>query len=588
MAILNSLLKSKKLGEILVDSKLLNPTQLEYALTEAKKRNMRLGTALVSLNILSEDDIINALSQQLGIKKIDLSKIAIDPAVGKILPEALSKQFKMVAINLSNNILTVVLSDPLNVFAGDALKKAVNFDIEIAVAREHEILRAIDFLYSAKDIIKADNSEHIALNLNKEPQKSTTGVGAASVASSVFAASSGNDINKEIIESEDIDIIKLVNDIIVSALKNRASDIHIEPLEDEILIRERIDGELFEIKKLPKQFINPLIARIKIISNMDIAEKRNAQDSRFNITLSGKELDIRVSILPTINGEKAVLRILDKSSKINKISESSYIDVITKGKILKLINKKYGLFLITGPTGSGKTTTAYSILSELNKINKNLVTVENPVEYKIKYINQVEANLKGGMSFADILRSVLRQDPDIILVGEIRDIETAKIAIQASLTGHFVISTLHTQDASSTISRLIDMQIEPFLIASAIVGIIGQRLLKKLCDKCKEPYEPNAELLKELGLQENKTVYFYKEKGCPECRGTGFKGRIPIYELLVPDNSIQKLILEKADASLIRNTAVKNGFITLRKYGIIKALEGLTTIEEVLQATQDI
>ena len=586
MAILNNLLKSKKLGEILVDSKLLNPTQLEYALTEARKRNMRLGTALVSLNILSEDDIINALSQQLSIKKIELSKIAIDPAIGKILPEALSKQFKMVAINLSDNILTVVLSDPLNVFAGDALKKAVNYDIEIAVAREHEILRTIDFVYSAKDIIKADNSEHIALNLNKEPQKSTTGV--TSATSSVFAASAGNDINEEIVESEDINIIKLVNDIIVSASKNRASDIHIEPLEDEILIRERIDGKLFETKKLPKQFINPLIARIKIISNMDIAEKRNAQDSRFNITLSGKELDIRVSMLPTINGEKAVLRILDKSSKINKISESSHIDNITKGKILKLINKKYGLFLITGPTGSGKTTTAYSILSELNKINKNLVTVENPVEYKIKYINQVEANLKGGMSFADILRSVLRQDPDIILVGEIRDIETAKIAIQASLTGHFVISTLHTQDASSTISRLIDMQIEPFLIASAIVGIIGQRLLKKLCDKCKEPYEPNAELLKELGLPENKTVYFYKEKGCPECRGTGFKGRIPIYELLVPDNIIQKLILEKADASLIRNMAVKNGFITLRRYGIIKALEGLTTIEEVLQATQDI
>jgi type IV pilus assembly protein PilB len=586
MAILNNLLKSRKLGEILVDSKLLNPTQLEYALTEAKKRNMRLGTALVSLNILTEDDIINALSQQLRIKKIDLTKIAIDPIIGKILPETLSKQFKMVAINLSNNILTVVLSDPLNVFAGDALKKAVNYDIEIAVAREHEILRAIDFVYSAKDIIKADNSERISLNLNNEPQKSTTGI--TSAASSVFAASADNDINKEIIESEDINIIKLVNDIIVSASKNRASDIHIEPLEDEILIRERIDGELFETKKLPKQFINPLIARIKIISNMDIAEKRNAQDSRFNITLSGKELDIRVSILPTINGEKAVLRILDKSSKINKISESSYIDDITKGRILKLINKKYGLFLITGPTGSGKTTTAYSILSELNKINKNLVTVENPVEYKIKYINQVEANLKGGMSFANILRSVLRQDPDIILVGEIRDIETAKIAIQASLTGHFVISTLHTQDASSTISRLIDMQIEPFLIASAIVGIIGQRLLKKLCDKCKEPYEPNAELLKELGLQENKTAYFYKEKGCPECRGTGFKGRIPIYELLVPDNNIQKLILEKADASLIRNTAVKNGFITLRRYGIIKVLEGITTIEEVLQATQDI
>ncbi|MHB1664415.1 MAG: GspE/PulE family protein [bacterium] len=576
-------MKSKKLGEILVDSKLLNATQLEYALTEAKKRNMRLGAALVALNILSEDNIINALSQQLNIKKIELSKIAIDPAVGKILSETLSRQFKMVGINLYENTLTVVLSDPLNVFAVDALNKSVNYDIEIAVAREHEILRAIDFVYSAKDIIKADKNEHISLNLNKELQKN---IGA----SSVFGTSSSvnSEINKEIMESEDINIIKLVNDIIVSASKNRASDIHVEPLEDEILIRERIDGELFETKKIPKQFINPLIARIKIMSNMDIAEKRNAQDSRFNITLSGKELDIRVSVLPTINGEKAVLRILDKSSKINKISESADIDNKTKDKILKLVNKKYGLFLITGPTGSGKTTTAYSILAELNKINKNLVTVENPVEYKIKYINQVEANLKGGMPFANILRSVLRQDPDIILVGEIRDIETAKIAIQASLTGHFVISTLHTQDASSTISRLIDMEIEPFLIASSIIGIIGQRLLKKLCDKCKEPYSPDAELLKELGLPEDKTVYFYKEKGCPECRETGFKGRIPIYELLIPDKNLQKLILEKADVSIIRDTAVKNGFTTLRQHGILIALEGLTTIEEVLQATQDI
>ena len=583
MAILNNLLKSKKLGEILVDSKLLNATQLEYALTEAKKRNMRLGTALVALNILSEDNIINALSQQLNIKKIELSKIAIDPAVGKILSETLSRQFKMVGINLYGNTLTVVLSDPLNVFAVDALKKAVSYDIEIAVAREHEILRAIDFVYSAKDIIKADKNEHINLNLNKEPQKD---IGAYSV----FGTSSSvnTEINKEIMESEDINIIKLVNDIIVSASKNRASDIHVEPLEDEILIRERIDGELFETKKIPKQFINPLIARIKIMSNMDIAEKRNAQDSRFNITLSGKELDIRVSVLPTINGEKAVLRILDKSSKIHKISESADIDNKTKDKILKLVNKKYGLFLITGPTGSGKTTTAYSILTELNKINKNLVTVENPVEYKIKYINQVEANLKGGMSFDSILRSVLRQDPDIILVGEIRDIDTAKIAIQASLTGHFVISTLHTQDASSTISRLIDMEIEPFLISSSIIGIIGQRLLKKLCDKCQEPFSPDVELLKELGLPEDKTIYFYKEKGCPACRDTGFKGRIPIYELLIPDKNLQKLILEKADVSMMRDTAVKNGFTTLRQHGILTVLEGLTTIEEVLQATQDI
>ena len=580
--IINNLSKTKKLGEILVDAGLLNPTQLETALAEGKKRNLRLGSALTALGILSEGNILDALSSQIGLKKIDLSKIIIDPAVGKLISEGLSRQFKMAAISLSDGILTVALSDPLNVFATDALKRHINYNIDIVLAKEHDISKAIDFAWTAKDISKAASYEKVVPTDNKNFQGlASAQTGAAAFSPSVSAAV------KEVLQSEDVNIIKLVNDIIYSASKNRASDIHIEPLSDEMIVRERIDGELMEARRIPFQFLNPVIARIKIMANMDIAEKRNPQDSRFDINIGEKNLDVRVSVVPTINGEKAVFRLLDKTSKVNKISELP-IDKSDKEKILKIIYKKYGLFLITGPTGSGKTTTAYSMIAELNSINKNIITVEDPVEYKIRYINQIEANQKGGMGFPDALRAVLRQDPDIILVGEIRDEETARIAIQAALTGHFVISTLHTQDSSSAISRLVDMGIEPFLISSSIAGIIGQRLVKHLCGGCKQSYVPEPELLKELGLPAGVNFKFYKETGCDLCRGTGYYGRLEIQEILVPSRNVQKLIIEKADAAQIRNAAIKDGFVPLRMAGLKKVIEGITTLEEVLQATQDI
>ncbi len=587
-AIISNLSKTKKLGEILIDEGLLNPTQLETALAEGKKRNLRLGAALASLGIISEDNILNALSSQIELKKIDLSKIIVDPAVGRILPEVLSRQFKMVAVSLKDGILTVALSDPLNVFATDALKKHVDYNIEIVLAKEHDILKAIDFVWTVKEVSKATPNQ----NIFSTDTKTLYGAAYSQTGVPPFSAPSSPDFSatvKEVLQSEDVNIIKLVNDIIVSASNNRASDIHIEPLSDEIIVRERIDGELIESRRIPLQFLNSIIARIKIMANMDIAEKRNSQDSRFEINAGEKNLDVRVSIVPTINGEKAVFRLLDKSSKVVKASEMP-IDKNYKEKILKIIYRKYGLFLITGPTGSGKTTTAYSMIAELNVINKNIITVEDPVEYKIRYINQIEANQKGGMGFPDALRAVLRQDPDIILVGEIRDEETARIAIQAALTGHFVISTLHTQDSSSAISRLIDMGIEPFLISSSIAGIIGQRLVKRLCPACKQPYEPESELLKELGLLSEIKFIFFKAKkdGCDLCNRTGFHGRINILEILIPDANIQKLIVEKSDAALIRSAAIKDGFIPLRMAGLKKVIEGITTLEEVLQATQDI
>lgn len=580
--IINNLSKTKKLGEILVDAGLLNPTQLETALAEGKKRNLRLGSALTALGILSEDNILDALSSQIGLKKINLSKIIIDPAVGKLIPEGLSRQFKLAALSLSDGILTVALSDPLNVFAADALKRHINYNIDIVLAKEHDIGKAIDFVWTAKDVSKAASYQNVVPTDNKNfPGLASAQTGAAAFSPSVSAAV------KEVLQSEDVNIIKLVNDIIYSASKDRASDIHIEPLSDEMIVRERIDGELMEARRIPFQFLNPVIARIKIMANMDIAEKRNPQDSRFDINIGEKNLDVRVSVIPTINGEKAVFRLLDKTSKVNKVSELP-IDKSDKEKILKIIYKKYGLFLITGPTGSGKTTTAYSMIAELNSINKNIITVEDPVEYKIRYINQIEANQKGGMGFPDALRAVLRQDPDIILVGEIRDEETARIAIQAALTGHFVISTLHTQDSSSAISRLVDMGIEPFLISSSIAGIIGQRLVKRLCGSCKQAYAPEPELLKELGLPAGVNFKFYKETGCDLCRNTGFHGRLNIQEILMPSRNVQKLIIEKADAAQIRNAAIKDGFVPLRMAGLKKVIEGVTTLEEVLQATQDI
>ena len=575
--IINHVSKTKKLGEILIDAGLLNPTNLENALSEAKKRNIRLGSALISLGIISEDKMLDALSSQLSLRKIDLSKTIVDPAIGKLVPERLAKQFKMVPVTMVGDVLTVALSDPLNVFALDALKRDVNANIEIALSNERDILKAIDYVWTAKEVSKAAAGQSVvsADAFNFGADKSTSFASAASV-----NAQKDDSVN-------DVNIIKLVNLIIFSGAKNRASDIHIEPLEDEIIVRERIDGELVKVREIPLQLLNPVIARIKIMANMDIAEKRNPQDSRFDINVGEKNLDVRVSVVPTINGEKVVFRLLDKSSKVAKISESS-LDKNDRDKILKIIYKKYGLFLISGPTGSGKTTTAYSVISELNNIHKNIITVEDPVEYKMRYVNQIEVNQKGGVGFADALRAVLRQDPDIILVGEIRDEETARIAIQAALTGHFVVSTIHTQDASSAVSRLIDMGIEPFLVSSSIAGIIGQRLIKKLCDSCKKPYTPEPELLKELGINPAGNYTFYKETGCDLCRDTGFHRRLSIREILVPTRNIQKLIIEKADSAQIRSQAIKEGFIPLRIAGLKKLMEGVTTLEEVLQATQDI
>ena len=575
--IINHVSKTKKLGEILIDAGLLNPTNLENALSEAKKRNIRLGSALISLGIISEDKMLDALSSQLSLRKIDLSKTIVDPAIGKLVPERLAKQFKMVPVTMVGDVLTVALSDPLNVFALDALKRDVNANIEIALSNERDILKAIDYVWTAKEVSKAAAGQSVvsADAFNFGADKSTSFASAASA-----NAQKDDSVN-------DVNIIKLVNLIIFSGAKNRASDIHIEPLEDIIIVRERIDGELVKVREIPLQLLNPVIARIKIMANMDIAEKRNPQDSRFDINVGEKNLDVRVSVVPTINGEKVVFRLLDKSSKVAKISESS-LDKNDRDKILKIIYKKYGLFLISGPTGSGKTTTAYSVISELNNIRKNIITVEDPVEYKMRYVNQIEVNQKGGVGFADALRAVLRQDPDIILVGEIRDEETARIAIQAALTGHFVVSTIHTQDASSAVSRLIDMGIEPFLVSSSIAGIVGQRLIKKLCDSCKKPYTPEPELLKELGINPAGNYTFYKETGCDLCRDTGFHGRLSIQEILVPTKNIQKLIIEKADSVQIRSQAIKEGFIPLRIAGLKKLIEGVTTLEEVLQATQDI
>lgn len=594
-----SLFKTQKLGDILIQEHKIDARQLEFALAESKKSNIRLGEAIINLRFLSEDEILDALSVQFNIRKVSLSKIALDPTViSHIIPENAARKFKIVPLGLSDNMLTIALSDPLNIAATDMLEKFAEkkgYEIEIVLAKEFEINKTIDYVYLAKSA-PISTVEIDVTSSRPFSYDSDGGVGDTESRNVQFY-SFAKPLSQEDYESQknaneqqipDSNIIEIVNNIIITAVKNRASDIHVEPLKEHLIVRERIDGELFETNRFSISILNAVISRIKIMANMDIAERRIPQDSRIDMTIEDKELDMRISVIPTVKGEKAVFRILDKASKMFKISEQS-TDPKYKSDVLKLIHKKYGLFLITGPTGSGKTTTAYSVINELNTPNKNIITVEDPVEYIVEYLNQIEVNRKGGVSFPGALRSVLRQDPDIILVGEIRDEETARIAVQAALTGHFVISTLHTQDASNTISRLVDMGIEPFLLSSAITGIIGQRLIKKLCDNCKKPYKPDSQVIADLGLPVDEDYTFYKEEGCMMCNKTGFHGRIGIMELLIPSDNIKRLIMERADAGQIRNSAIiEDGFLTLRRVGLKEVIKGVTTLEEVLTATQDI
>ncbi|MFC1855792.1 GspE/PulE family protein [Thermodesulfobacteriota bacterium] len=561
--------KTKRIGEILVDSGLITKKRLEEAIDEGKRTGIRLGNVLVESGFVTEEDITKALSEQFEMPYVLLDNVIIDPELIKHIPEVVARKHKIIPIAMEDDKLVVATFDPLNVFAMDDIRKSSEMDISPVVCSENSIQQAIDQHYSVKGDI-----DEIVTQLD----------------SAEFDLMSDEEELPEVLEkiAGETPIIKIVNMIIFQAIRDKASDIHIEPQEGLLRVRMRIDGILHEVSSLPVKLQPAITSRIKIIGNLDIAEKRVSQDGRFNIKVGNSDVDIRLSTLPTVFGEKCVMRILDRSSMLLEIDELGMPDY-AKSDIIKMVKKPFGMTLITGPTGSGKTTTVYTVLNKINTLSKNIVTVEDPVEYQLKIINQVQVNPKAGVTFADSLRTILRQDPDIIMIGEIRDRETAEIAINAALTGHLVISTLHTNDAAGTINRLLDMNIEPFLISSSINCIVGQRLVRKICPSCKVEVSPDKYVLEDLGIKStDKIPTLYKGEGCKNCRDTGYKGRVGIYEVLTINDDIRHEILKKSDSATIRNTALKDGFKPLREDGIAKVFEGITTIEEIMQATQEV
>lgn len=560
--------KKKMLGEMLIAEGIITRGQLERTLAEQKLHGGRLGVILRNLGYVTEEAIIKVLGKQMGIPHMSLDNVIVEPDIAKMIPETVARRYQAIPLYKKENVITVAMVDPLNVFAIDDIRRITGSDIQTVVSTERDILKAIDRFYSVsasmQDAIKDFASQAAAEEGDEE-----------------------RPIALEAKAADETPVIKLVNMMITQAVKDGASDIHVEPDEKATRIRYRVDGILHEVMNPPKHLQSGISSRIKILASLDISEKRVPQDGRLNMNVGEKSLDIRVSTLPTIFGEKVVMRLLDKGAILPSLEEIGF-STAALNKFKKMITKPYGFILVSGPTGSGKTTTLYSALNIINSMEKNIITIEDPVEYQLKLVNQVQINPKAGVTFATGLRSILRQDPDIIMVGEVRDKETAVIAIQAALTGHLVFSTLHTNDAPGAIARLVDMGIEPFLIASSLMVVVGQRLVRKVCQKCKKAYKPTAELLKELEISEASDITFVEGAGCQNCRGTGYSGRIALFEVLIIDEAIRNLIIAKASTTTIRAAAFKTGFTGLREEGLDKAIKGITTLEEVLRVTQEI
>jgi type IV pilus assembly protein PilB len=559
--------KLRPLGEILKEKGIITQAQLTETLAEGKRANQRVGKVLVSLGYCTEKDISDALADQYGLPSVMLSSVIIDPGVLKLIPEAAARKYMVVPVSLEGDTLKTAMLDPLDVFAIDEVKKLTGFNIEPAVTTETEIMKALaQYRGMGSSFEEAVNKvEALGVELLK-----------------------GEEELPEKLEkiAGDTTIVQLVNHLLSKAVLDGASDIHVEPDEDVLRVRSRVDGALKETVNLPLKLHAAVLSRIKVLGELDIAEKRLPQDGRFVIRIGSRDIDIRLSTLPTIFGEKAVMRLLDKGSMTLELERLTPLPD-TLDILKKVVRRPFGMVLLTGPTGSGKTTTAYTLLNLVNSLEKNIVTVEDPVEYHLKRVNQVQVNAKVGITFASALRHILRQDPDIVMIGEIRDRETAEIAIHAALTGHLVISTIHTNDAIGTISRLLDMGIEPYLVSSAVSCIVGQRLIRKICKACSSPFDADPRFFEELGVRfQGKSPRLYRGAGCPACGGAGLKGRVGIYEVLLMDEEIRSLILAKAPGSNVFETARKKGFRTLRHQGIRTALAGHTTIEEVLQATQ--
>ncbi len=575
---------SKRLGEMIVASGVISQQQLMEALDIQKQTGVKLGQILIEKKYVTERQLLEFLSKQFSLEFVELSKIEIPPEVIKAIPESVARRYRLIGVAKDSDHIKVAMEDPLNIVVLDDLKMMTGMDIKPVFAIEKDIFESIDRYYGAKnsqealnEILKKTNMEESAADLSVVDEKQ---------------GEKEDDIISLEGKGEAAPIVKMVNLIISSAIKAHASDIHIEPSYKETRVRFRIDGVLHPQPAPPKKFHNAIISRIKIMANLDISERRIPQDGRTKLKIDDKEIDLRISILPCGPGEKVVMRILDSSGLKLKLEDLGF-EPENLAIFSKCIKAPHGINLITGPTGSGKSTTLYSALSTLNGPDVNISTIEDPIEYNLEGINQVGVNSDVGLSFAAGLRSFLRQDPDIIMVGEIRDFETMSIAINAAMTGHLVFSTLHTNDAPGAITRIGMMGIEPFLTSSTLLMVVAQRLVRSVCKNCKEAYEIKPELLTGMGVSrslieknmKDGRLFLYRGKGCDKCAKTGYKGRVGIHEILEVNDSIRRLIIEKADASMIKEDAKRNGMITLRESALRKMFAGMTTIEEVIRVT---
>ena len=562
---------NNRLGELLVRENLISPLQLQKAMETQRASGGRLGHQLTKLGYIEENELTSFLSKQYSVPSINLRDFEIDGEVLKLVPKEVVVRHQVLPINKSGNTLIVAMADPSNIYAIDDIKFITNFNMDVVVASEAQIAEAIEKYYTSNVTF-----EDVMVDFAGEEDVELGG-------------DVDEDINVLDLEKSagDAPVVKLVNLVLLDAIRKGASDIHIEPYEKQLRIRYRIDGMLYEVMKPPLRLKHAITSRLKIMSNLDIAERRLPQDGRIKLKLGrGKEMDFRVSVLPVLWGEKTVMRLLDKSNLQLDMTKLGFEEAILRG-FKDAINKPYGMILITGPTGSGKTTTLYSTLSELNKSTHNISTAEDPIEYNLYGINQVQMHDEIGLNFAAALRCFLRQDPDIIMVGEIRDFETAEIAVKAALTGHLVLSTLHTNDAPSTVSRLLNMGIEPFLVASSVNLIGAQRLVRKLCVDCKAPVEITRQQLIDVGIppEDVDDVKPMRGQGCKTCNNTGYKGRIAVYEIMIANDEVKEFILNGASTLELKREAVRQGMKTLRMSAISKFREGQTSLEEIVRTT---
>lgn len=566
----------ERIADILIEDGLLLPSQLEEAQELQKKQGGRLLKLLTDNQFVTEQDMAISMGRCLDKPPINLAKLRVPETVMNLVPKDMAKSYKLVPVAVLGNKLFVAMADPMNVLALDDLRTRTKMDIVAMIATERSVNEALSGVHSATGAID-------------EVMKKAAAEAAEAEGEAIQVESRQReeiDLDRLAADSEDGPVIRIVNLILVQALKDRASDIHIEPAEKSVRLRYRLDGNLVEASGPPKSLQLAIASRIKILAGLNIAERRVPQDGRFRIRVSGKEVDLRISFLPTVYGEKIVIRILDKGSLAGSI-ETLGMDDTTLENFRKAIDAPHGMILVTGPTGSGKTTTLYSVLSELNKPEYNIVTVEDPVEYQLSGINQVAVKADVGLDFASALRSILRQDPDIVMIGEIRDNETADIAVKAALTGHQVLSTLHTNDAAGAITRLDDMGIEPFLIASSVLLTCAQRLVRRICPNCKEEFLPEPDIFSKLGMEIPEGQTFFHGSGCDRCKQRGYLGRAAILEVLPVSESVRRLIIKRASSAVLKNQALSEGMKSLRLAGIDKAHEGMTTLEEVWRLTSE-